>query len=676
MENNRFLFGTNEEYAERLELAIGRLKEMVENPEVSSPYKEYFAEISNTLLLLNEVADTDLDSLSLEELKEINEKVFGRIKPDAYANSFSNPKYSVEKIGEDYGQLLSVVFSQLAKRTEWAFKGVKAYICIFSELVIELYNYFVNEDELEKKEVEGCFYWFMHDYAELFTEESIELMYNPANDYETDIVMNADLSKPDYLYKYGLNVTENELQSREHIASFSDEEIESMASTYTEGFRIGFETTNKDLSSNDVVQLIYPIGFERVVRVAVKNFEKMGLKPVMLPESTSPNKQFDFDHKEDSAVWMDKAYVEYNLECYHNAFEKLKDITKGCAGPAVIEVFGEVPFEPENKKENPSFSDKQQQLQVHFRSEFSQMTYKYIRIEDRSFTIIAYPVADIGEKYKEIFTETVKLNTLDYIQYRDVQQKIIDVLDTADRVHIVGNNGNKTDLYVKVFDLQNPAEETAFENCVADVNIPVGEVFTSPVLKGTEGKLHVSQVYLEGLNYLNFEMDFVDGCVANYTCTNFEDEAENKKYILDNVLKHHETLPMGEFAIGTNTTAYKMARVYDIAATLPILIAEKTGPHFAVGDTCYSHDEDNMTKNADGKKIVARENDFSALRNEDPSKAYFNCHTDITIPYDELGAITVIRKDGTTEDIIRDGRFVLAGTDFLNEPLDELAKMK
>ncbi|MCQ4695615.1 leucyl aminopeptidase, partial [Extibacter muris] len=86
--------------------------------------------------------------------------------------------------------------------------------------------------------------------------------------------------------------------------------------------------------------------------------------------------------------------------------------------------------------------------------------------------------------YKEIFTETVKINTLDYALYRDMQQKIIDVLDTADRVHIVGTNGNRTDLYVKIHELKEPSKETAFENCVADVNIPVGEVFTSPVLEG------------------------------------------------------------------------------------------------------------------------------------------------------------------------------------------------
>ena len=174
------------------------------------------------------------------------------------------------------------------------------------------------------------------------------------------------------------------------------------------------------------------------------------------------------------------------------------------------------------------------------------------------------------------------------------------------------------------------------------------------------------------MNYKNLELDFEDGRIAAYTCTNFGSEEENRKYIEDNVLFHHKTLPMGEFAIGTNTTAYVMARKFGIADKLPILIAEKTGPHFAVGDTCYTYDEDNITYNPDGKAIVARDNEISLLRKEDVSKAYFNCHTDITIPYDELGRITVIRKDGSTEDIIVNGRFVVPGTEALNVPLDEL----
>ena len=114
-----------------------------------------------------------------------------------------------------------------------------------------------------------------------------------------------------------------------------------------------------------------------------------------------------------------------------------------------------------------------------------------------------------------------------------------------------------------------------------------------------------------------------------------------------------------------------MSEKYGISDQLPVLIAEKMGPHFAVGDTCYSWGEDCPVYNPDGKEIIARDNEVSILRKEDVSKAYFGCHTDITVPYKELGAVRVIKADGSEISIIENGRFVLPGTEELNEPLDE-----
>ena len=159
--------------------------------------------------------------------------------------------------------------------------------------------------------------------------------------------------------------------------------------------------------------------------------------------------------------------------------------------------------------------------------------------------------------------------------------------------------------------------------------------------------------------------------VESYNCSNFPKEEDNKKYIKENVLNNHETLPIGEFAIGTNTTAYIMGQKYNIQEQLPILIAEKTGPHFALGDTCYSMAEDNKTYNPDGKEIIAKDNEITIKRKTDIEKAYFNCHTDITIPYNELGEISVYTKDNEKIEIIKDGRFVLAGTEKLNEAFSE-----
>ena len=137
------------------------------------------------------------------------------------------------------------------------------------------------------------------------------------------------------------------------------------------------------------------------------------------------------------------------------------------------------------------------------------------------------------------------------------------------------------------------------------------------------------------------------------------------------MLFHHGSLPLGEFAIGTNTRAFVAARKYGIEDKLPILIAEKTGPHFALGDTCYSHAEEVRVCNPDGKEIIARDNEWSIKRKQGDASAYFNCHTDITIPYDELGEVSVVTHDERVIPVIIEGRFVLEGCEELNRALDE-----
>jgi len=96
------------------------------------------------------------------------------------------------------------------------------------------------------------------------------------------------------------------------------------------------------------------------------------------------------------------------------------------------------------------------------------------------------------------------------------------------------------------------------------------------------------------------------------------------------------------------------------------------GPHIAIGDTCYSWEEDIPSYNPDGKEIISRDNERSLLRKEDPSKAYTQVHVDITLPYDEIELIEAVTADGRHIEIIKDSRFVLPGTEELNEAFNEL----
>ncbi len=679
---------------ERYGLAIGRIREMKNEDTVDPMYREFFHKMAEFVLMIDEVrtliSDGTYGKMELKELEGWNRRLYQDILPEAYRTSYANPTYAAAQFGREFGQVLSFLYAELRGCIAYVFEQKTEYLDILLELLIEIYNQFEEDGKPEIGRVKDSIYWYASDYCDVFAADRIREQIDPEKSFAADMIQNGSLNDLRYLYQFGEYISENELRTAAHLLKLPKEVIQKMADVYTEGYRMGFVNTGKDLSKKGTVEIRYVLGFERVIRRAIQNFEKLGLKPVIPRSGVSvltkkghlkvgyygaiANKQYEYDHRNDQALFLDKKFVERKLEVIQTTYEHHKELAGKMAGPACIDMFGEEPFSPEQKEDVIQLTKKQEELQLKLQSRQSQITNQYIRGDERSFTIIAYPLPEIGEQYEEIFDEIIRINTLDSKTYEKVQQAFIDVLDQGEYVHILGGNGNRTDLKVRIHELKDREKETAFENCVADVNIPVGEVFTSPVLEGTNGVLHVSKVYLNELQYRDLEITFRDGMIADYCCSNFKEEGKNREYIYDNILHKHSTLPLGEFAIGTNTTAYVAAKKYGIEEKMPILIAEKMGPHFAVGDTCYSWSEDVRIYNPNGKEIVAKDNAVSILRKEDVSKAYYQCHTDITIPYEELKRIAVVTRDGSEIILLEDGRFVLAGTEILNEPLKKIDK--
>ena len=706
----------------RYELSTERIKEIpddVERIRRTASYKKHVSETGYDYLDFFDVKSAYINYVlskydmfddqasqkkcSPEEMEAVNKKLYEDILGDNYASSYSNPDYAEAKLGV-MGKAFGFISAELQGLPAYAADKKKLHIVALLELFLEVYSMFFmgldqdeNKDEYEPpfvKDVEKAIYYYAFDYIEYFVYDRLSDSFVPGDSLAYDIVMNSDLGDIAYLYRYGEYISEDEIKLSQYLSGLSEEQIDSVAFTYTDGFRRGFDVMGIKFEGKNSVCIRYHIGQERIVRAAIKNFEEMGLRPILMRysvnrtmrrgtvkqgyEGTSPNMQFEFDHRNDDALFMDSRFSDRRIKSTENAQKELMDYIPGYAGPAVIETFGEELFSPEVKESACSYTKEQQTMVTAMYGKLGQLSNKVLPGDSYSFTIIAFPMPAIGDDFEAIFDETVAINSLDNDKYIRIQQSLIDTLDKSDYVRVEGANGNRTDIKVKLRRLDNPDKETQFENCTADVNIPLGEVFTSPVLKETEGTLHVSGTYLNGYFFKDIELQFKDGVVTDYLCRNFDEDSiseedsreRGRKYIKENILFNHDFLPLGEFAIGTNTLAYSMARKYNILSKLPILIVEKTGPHFAVGDTCYSHAEDHAVFNPDGKEIISRENDFSLLRDTEPDKAYFNCHTDITIPYNELGRLYTVDSEGKETDIIVNGRFVLPGTEALNEALD------
>ncbi|RKZ05408.1 leucyl aminopeptidase [Candidatus Fermentibacteria bacterium] len=631
-----------------------------------SPFDIFLRETGERLLFTSAILNELKGNASPDRLQELNVEAYAPLLENAYERGLANPTKAATVFGEELGRFVSVFYYKNLLLVRAAFRG--------NALVIE---------QMIDHWLEAGFAG-QSGFAVLMSErwsevrlDLVEIMYrwtfDPGCSFYTDLALAVTPDDLSYLYRYGVRITENNFKTASFINSLPEDDIKLIVDTMVDAYIEGFKESGMDYTIKNSVALIMQAGYERIVPGLLAGFERYGLKMfVTHVQGTKFNRQAAYDHRFDYALSISEEIVDKEIAVNREVFNGMADVLHKYSGQVYLRVFGEPPFSPVLKPEackadeeaSAQFNKLMQGMQV--------IADEYMPGDEISFEIIAFPSPEIEGEFGEIFKDIVRLNTLSNKTYRPIQQAIIDAMDGAEYAHVLGSGSNETDLKVALCPIEDPVKQTIFENCLASVNVPLGEVFTSPMLKGTNGLLHVEESFLNGLRYDNIRLEFKDGYVSDWSSTNFDDPQRGKDYIKENLFFPHKTLPLGEFAIGTNTVVYAMALKHNILDLLPVLILEKMGPHFAVGDTCYSWSEDSQKPSPlTGKTMIAVDNEKTIQRKEDPSLAYTNRHTDVILPYSSLNSISVVRPGGMEVFIIKGGRFVLEGTEMLNDAIDE-----
>ena len=270
----------------RYELAIARIEGIRDEQLVGEPFLDYFRKGASFLLLLDLVTKkvigdelSGMDTLSLEQL---NRNLYEDILPENYDHSMANPRY-MSRLFKDAGyddtlaKYLCFVLTEMRGLIPYAFEGNKEVLVTYMELFLEVYGEFAmayEEDSVpNSEELRQCIYWFERDNCEMMTDLRIKDTLDPKRDFATRIIMDSDLTDLRYLYRFGEYITDNEIKCAQYINSLTEEEIESMASTFTEGYRIGFVNTGKDISIKKTVNIRYTLGFERIVRKSIERLD-------------------------------------------------------------------------------------------------------------------------------------------------------------------------------------------------------------------------------------------------------------------------------------------------------------------------------------------------------------------------------------------------------------------
>ena len=338
---------------ERYNLAIDRMKAIIEEKTVAEPYREYFQHVARFMLKLDElkqnVESGKQKEMSEEELQEEMKDLYADELEANYEKSYANPAYAVLVLGGELGSFLSAVYTEIRGSISYVQEQRMEYVVIGAELLIEIYNKFEEEKQPQLESLKEIFYWYASDYCDVFAADRIKDQIDPERGcFIVNMIMNEDLSDLRYLYRMGEYVGVNERETAAYLNSLSQEKIDKMADTFSEGYRIGFVNTGKDLSKKSVVNIYYAMGFERIVKKAIENFAKMGLKPSIFRTShsvitrgrnsqigffnISGNKQYVYDHRDDIGLVMDKQYVERKLEVMRTTYEQNKEIAAGYAG--------------------------------------------------------------------------------------------------------------------------------------------------------------------------------------------------------------------------------------------------------------------------------------------------------------------------------------------------------
>ncbi len=431
-------------------------------------------------------------------------------------------------------------------------------------------------------------------------------------------------------------MTDAERVMSRFLEGYSSEKLRLVGEHIADAFLHGFVSQFRERGGRGGVRLFYRLGQEAIADCVCSALHRRGLRPVRMPAKGMLTAPSGIPQTEEAyAGWLKERAGELKTIC----------------GTISIDHFGSpAGFE----RGDAALESVKRRLES-----------QYLPPSTQSYCKVAFPNPLIGECFEELFDKFVEINTTRPEPYERAQQAIIDALDECHSVRIVGREGNRTDLTAALNTLADSDQHTNFLNCGGDLNIPHGEVFTTPKLSGTHGRLHVGEICLRGIRYEELRLDFEDGRLVAFSCGN-----GGSKYVQETLLDGRPSLPIGELAIGTNTRLGAVAERYRLGSVLPILLMEKTGPHIALGDPCFARAEDAPVYNlrageaaARGKEMTARENEITARRKTDAA-VYMDAHIDITLPLRDTALLCGVSSGGEIK-IIENGRFVLPGTELL-----------
>lgn len=390
----------NEQIRERYDLAVERIGAIEHEHTVSAPWDDYFIKVAEFILMMDDLSlrleRDELIDADVMLLKDINQKLYQDIMPVNYGHSYANPQYAQSVLGQDYGSLLSVLYTEIRSMIVYAWECRRMEMTIYMELFLEVYNHFIWEQLPVPKQIRQSIYWFYSDYSDVMLTYRLRELVDVSLDFYTDIVMHSDLTDERYLYQYGVYISDAECQRAERMRAKSDIEIQMTALEIVDDYMEKVQMMWGDGVVKKTVNVQYAIGHERLVRAVIESLTSRGMVPVIcrMPVQmilrkgentgiccTGANLQYEQDHRFDEISFMDKALVERKLSVLKVACTQMKAQISSYAGAISLNAIDGTWVEDEDSGATYAFTEKQLKLLTDYAMQSAVILQKYTDVE-------------------------------------------------------------------------------------------------------------------------------------------------------------------------------------------------------------------------------------------------------------------------------------------------------
>ena len=320
---------------ERYILASERIREIPEEKGmVEASFEGFFQTLARlilTILALAEAGDKEVKARLTEDL-------FHEIRPGAYEKSFACPSFACQKLGEDLGRPLSVLYYEIYGSLLPALGGRMEEILIRMELFLEIYQAFMIEfrekgGPPEGRYITGKIGQYLADYFRQETRERLQgLSFGESE--EEDMHSAFSVWEPFFSPASG------------PLSAGGGDEAEKAAQALAEGLSASLDEKGFGNTSAYVCGLGVSLGYENI-KALTAALGRRGIRAIPYagrlslfdiredlrsPAFPKADPRFYMDHREDLGLFLDESLRTRILQALEGALSEEEEALSSFAG--------------------------------------------------------------------------------------------------------------------------------------------------------------------------------------------------------------------------------------------------------------------------------------------------------------------------------------------------------